>query len=64
MKYVDDEIWEVDVNWSSFKGVQIPVFLIKNSDAKIFYNVFDGMDDKTKIIIELVHQPSVDHNDN
>ncbi len=42
LKYVDDNISEAEVVRSSFEGVRIPIFMLKNSDANIISEVLNA----------------------
>lgn len=63
LKYIDDNIEEAEVDHSSFEGVRIPIFMIKNSDAEYIYDVLNSTDGVNTLQVELKHVNQIDQND-
>ena len=62
IKYVDDNIFEAEVDKSSFSGVKIPVLLIKESEAKYIREILRSVDvSHNKMILDLKFQSGIDN---
>lgn len=63
LKYIDDNIEEAEIDHSSFEGVRIPIFMIKNSDADYIYDVLNSTDGVNDLQINLKHVNQIDQSD-
>jgi len=60
LKYLDDNIEEAEIDKSSFEGVRIPVFMLKNSDAAYINDVLDAQDGNNKLVVTMTHKTMID----
>lgn len=64
LKYIDDKIEEAEVDHSSFEGVSIPIFMLKNSDAEYISDVLNSSGQMSTLQIELEHSNEIDRSAN
>ena len=61
LKYMDDKIEEAEIDKSSFEGVRIPIFMLKNSDAKFIYEVLDAAkEEDSHLLLTIEHKTLID----
>lgn len=60
LKYLDDNIDEAEIDKSSFEGVRIPVFMLRNSDAKYIYDVLNADKDASHLSVTMEHKTLID----
>lgn len=60
LKYLDDNIEEAEIDKSSFEGVRIPVFMLKNADAKYIYDVLNADKDAAHLAVSVEHKTLID----
>jgi len=60
LKYLDDNIDEAEIDKSSFEGVRIPVFMLRNSDAKYIYDVLNADKEASHLVLSLEHKTMID----
>lgn len=60
LKYLDDNIEEAEIDKSSFEGVRIPVFLLRNKDAQYIYDVLNADKDSNHLTLSLEHKTLID----
>ncbi len=60
LKYLDDNIEEAEIDKSSFEGVRIPVFMLRNSDAKYIYDVLNADKEASHLTVTLEHKTNID----
>ncbi len=64
LKYVDDNIDEAEIIRSSFVGVRIPIFMLKDSDASYIYDVLNSESEFSQLSIKLRHFNEIDKSEN
>jgi len=60
LKYLDDNIEEAEIDKSSFEGVRIPVFLLRNKDAQYIYDVLNADKESNHLILAMEHKTLID----
>ena len=58
MKYLDDRIDEIEVDSSDFRGVKVPVLMVKKSDGDIFQEIINSQSEN-KIVVSLEAQNQI-----
>jgi hypothetical protein len=61
LKYLDDNIEEAEIDKSSFEGVHIPVFMLKDSDAQYINEVLNSTGEFSHLAIELNHNTLINN---
>ena len=60
LKYLDDNVEEAEIDKSSFEGVRIPIFMLRNTDAQYIYDVLNSSGEAGKLSVELEHKTLID----
>ena len=60
VKYIDDDIQDLEVDESQFEDITIPVILVKNTDGAYLWDVITSEGKDNQLIVKLVHNSIID----